>query len=75
MKINDVSKLTGLSKKAIRLYETRGLFKVRRILNGYREYSEEDVTVLKRIKLLRLAGISISDIKLLFDHVVTLDEV
>lgn len=74
MKINDVERQTGLSQKAIRLYEAKGLLRVARRENGYRDYSEEDVTVLRQIKLLREAGISITDIKLYFDGVTTLNE-
>lgn len=75
MKINEVAKVTGLSKKAIRLYESKGLLKIQRVSNGYRDYSESDVERLKQIKLLRLAGISISDVRLLFDRVVTIEEI
>lgn len=75
MKINEVEKRTGLSKKAIRLYESKGLIRVERIANGYRVYSEDDVERLNRIKLLRLAGVSLSDIRLVFDGLVTVDEI
>ena len=43
MKINEVEKITGLTKKAIRLYELRGLITVERGENGYRDYSERDI--------------------------------
>ena len=74
MKINEVEKITGLTKKAIRLYEDRGLITVCRSENGYRDYSENDVTILEKIKLLRTAGVSITDIKLLLSGMITLDE-
>lgn len=74
MKINDVIKLTGLTAKAIRLYESKGLITISRTENGYRNYTMQDVEILKQIKLLRSVGISISDIKLLFSGVICLDE-
>ena len=74
MKINEVSQKLKLSKKAIRLYESKGLFKSERMENGYRSYSEETVEILSQIKLLRMIGISISDIKLLFDGFATMEE-
>ena len=75
MKINEVEKLTGLSKKAIRLYESKGLIdNIQREANGYRDYSEQDVSALRRIKLLRVAGISLADISLLQNGVVALEE-
>ena len=75
MKINEVEKFTGLTKKAIRLYEDRGLITVDRSENGYRDYSEGDIRVLKQIKLLRAAGVSLTDIKLLFSGMLTLDDI
>ncbi len=74
MIINEVQKQTGLSKKAIRLYEEKGLIKVERSENGYRDYSDENIESLSKIKLLRMAGVSISDIKLLFSNLITIDE-
>ena len=54
MKINDVEKLTGLTAKSIRYYESKGLITVQHNKeNGYRIYTEEDVLHLKRIKVLR----------------------
>ena len=74
MKINDVKKLTGLTQKAIRLYESKGLIQISRSENGYRNYSQDNVNTLKTIKLLREAGITITDIKLYLFGVISLDE-
>ena len=75
MKINEVVKITGLTKKAIRLYEDRGLITVDRSENGYRDYSEQNTKILEHIKLLRTAGVSIIDIKLLFSGMLSLDDI
>ena len=74
MLISEVTEQTGLSKKAIRFYEEKGLIKVARKENSYREYLEDDVQTLNKIKFLRMCGISVSDIKLLFENMVTLDD-
>jgi len=74
MRINDVEKITGLTAKAIRLYESKGLISISRDANGYRNYSESDVEALKNIKLFRSVGISISDIKLYLFGVMSKDE-
>lgn len=74
MKINDVEKITGLTAKAIRLYESKGLISVTRKENGYRSYTEDDVKLLKEIKLFRSVGIAISDIKLYLFGVISIDE-
>ena len=74
MKINDVEKITGLTQKAIRLYEGKGLIRIARDENGYRNYSQEDLETLKKIKLFRSVGVSIADIKLYLFGVMNLDE-
>lgn len=66
--------ITGLSKKAIRFYETKGLLTVSRRENGYRYYSDDNIKVLKKIKFLRSCGVSVPDIKLLFSGIITIDE-
>ena len=75
MRINDVERITGLSQKAIRLYESKGLIVISRDDNGYRNYTDENISALKKIKLLRSAGVSIADIKLLLFGVMNIDEV
>ena len=75
MKIKDVEKITGLTPKAIRLYESKGLIHISRDENRYRNYSEDDIRKLKTIKLLRKAGISIADIKLYIFGVMSLEEI
>ncbi|HEM6265458.1 TPA: MerR family transcriptional regulator [Streptococcus suis] len=63
MQVKDVEKLTGLSTKAIRLYEEKGLIEVaRNPLNDYRNYSEENVRQLRLIKLLRYFEFSLAEI-------------
>ena len=74
MFINDVVKRTGLTKKAIRFYEDKGLLSVQRQINGYRSYSEDNISTLKKIKMLRSCGVSVSDIKLLFGNMITVEE-
>lgn len=75
MKIIDVERITGLTSKAIRLYESKGLISVSRDENGYRNYSDGDIELLKTIKMLRSVDISIADIKLYIFGVMSLDEI
>jgi len=64
VKINEVEALVGITKKNIRFYETQQLLSPRRNAeNGYRDYSDEDVTILRRIKLLRKLGVPIEEIQ------------
>ena len=64
LKINEVEALVGITKKNIRFYEAEGLLTPRRNSeNGYRDYGDEDVAVLRRIKLMRKLGLPLEDIR------------
>ncbi len=64
MRIKEVEKETGLTAKAIRLYESKGLLTVERNTgNDYRDYSQEDVKRLKTIAVLRKLEIPIAEIR------------
>lgn len=76
MKIKDVEALVGITKTNIRFYEKEGLLNPERNQeNNYREYTEADVEVLRKIKVLRMLDVPTSDIKLLNDDSTTLEEV
>lgn len=64
MKINEVEQQAGITKRNIRFYEQQGLISPRRNLdNGYREYTEEEVHELKKIRLLRKLSLPIEEIR------------
>lgn len=63
MTIRDVENATGMTRANIRFYEDQGLISPERQPNGYREYAQEHVDVLLRVKLLRALGMSIEKIK------------
>lgn len=68
MQIKDVEKLTGLTAKSIRYYESKDLISVERQAgNAYREYTEENVRRLKEIKLLRYLDFSVEEIRQIFE--------
>lgn len=66
MLINEVAKLCNLTKKAISYYEQEGLLQPKHAPNGYRDYDENDVNILKEITIFRNIGMSVSEIKLIF---------
>ena len=74
MKIKFVEELVGITGKNIRFYEAQGLIHPRRAENGYREYEQEDVHRLMQIKLLRKLGVSIEEIRCLFDGKISLSD-
>lgn len=63
MLINQVSKITGLTKKAIEYYTLQGLISPSVLDNGYRDYNENDIKLLNRISVLRKLDISTDEIK------------
>lgn len=64
MTIKDMEKEVGITSANIRFYEKEGLLNPRRNKdNNYRTYSEEDVELLHKIKILRMLGISVQDIR------------
>ena len=72
MNTKEIEQLTGLNRANIRFYETEGLINPSRGKNGYRYYSSEDLETLKKIKLFRSMHFSITDIKQLINHEISL---
>ena len=65
MTIREAEQRTGLDRATIRFYEKEGLISPKRLDNGYRDYAEEEITALLRIKLLRELGVSLEEIRAL----------
>lgn len=64
MKIQELSKITGVSAKTIRYYEEVGLLpEPVRAANNYRQYSEWDVRRLQLVAGARQLDISVDDIR------------
>ena len=64
MKVNELSKRTGIHLETIRYYEKQGVLpEPKRQANGYRSYDEESITQLIFIKNCRTLGFSLEDIK------------
>ena len=64
MKINELSKRTGINLETIRYYEKQGVLpEPKRAANGYRHYDETSVTQLNFIKNCRTLGFSLEDIR------------
>lgn len=67
--------LTQVPKKSIRYYEEEGLLRpARDIQNGYRNYTAEDVAVLKRVKLCRKLDLPVEEIRRIFAGELTFSE-
>lgn len=67
MLLNEVVNVVGMTKRAVKYYEEKGLLSVDKDNNGYRNYSVQDVETLKKISIYRKLGISIKDIQSLLE--------
>lgn len=75
MTIQEVEKLAGMTRANIRFYEKEGLITPERNeANNYREYRDSDVEALRKIKYLRMLGISVKDIKRIIEKELELPE-
>ena len=63
MQLNEICKQTGLTKKAVEYYQLKGLVSPKVNENGYREFSDSDLSRLKEIALLRKLDLSTDEIK------------
>lgn len=76
MTIKEAENRLGITSANIRFYEREKLISPRRNdENNYRDYSEVDIERLKKIKLLRIIGISVPHIRKLIEGGVSLDDV
>lgn len=63
MKIKEIEEKSGMMRANIRFYETEGLLAPVRDTNGYRVYTEQELEILQRIKLLRTLQVPLDEIK------------
>jgi len=63
MYIGEASKRTGLSIKAIRFYEEKGLIRRLERVSGYRVYQETEIELLILIKEAKALGATLSQLR------------
>ncbi|MBR2047408.1 MAG: MerR family transcriptional regulator [Oscillospiraceae bacterium] len=63
MTIKEMEEQCGMSRTNIRFYEGEGLIRPERKENGYRDYTPEDVLVLKKVRLLRSMDVPLDQVK------------
>ncbi len=69
MLIGEIAEFFGVSRKAIRLYEKKGIIKPVKVdaQNGYRYYSADQVQQLNALLELKALGFSLDEIKAVMD--------
>ena len=63
MLINEIATKSNTTKKSVQYYVAEGLILPKILENGYQDFSEEDMQLLKQIVLYRKLGLSIAEIK------------
>ncbi|MFD8950541.1 MerR family transcriptional regulator [Streptomyces xanthophaeus] len=61
MRIGELAERAGTSTRTLRYYESRGLLPARRTGNGYRTYDEEDLRLLRQIRMLQDFGFELEE--------------
>jgi DNA-binding transcriptional MerR regulator len=54
---------TGISADTLRYYEKEGLLSPKRSENGYRQYDDDDITILKNIIVMKYAHFTLNEMK------------
>jgi DNA-binding transcriptional MerR regulator len=58
MHIKELAEQAGVTVKAVRYYESRGLIAPQRASNGYRTYDDADVSVVREVRALLSLGLT-----------------
>lgn len=74
MTVKEMEERTGLPRARIRFYEKEGLLTPERADNGYRNYGEEDLRLLQKIRLCRRLGCTLEQVKALKEEKLPLEK-
>jgi DNA-binding transcriptional MerR regulator len=61
MRIGELAERAGTSARTLRYYEQNGLLRARRAANGYRDYDEVDLRLVREIRSLLDIGFNLED--------------
>jgi MerR family transcriptional regulator, copper efflux regulator len=67
LSIGEIAKASGASPKALRLYEKKGMLRVKREANGYRLYPSHQLEAVRSIKRFQDLGFTLKEIQLLME--------
>ena len=63
MRIGELASRAGTSARSVRYYEQQGLLLARRRDNGYRDYDEDDLSLVREIRSLLVNGFDLEEIR------------
>lgn len=61
MRIGELSKETGVSERALRHYEEKGLLPSKRLANGYRDFDESAIEKVELIQMYLQLGLNLEE--------------
>jgi DNA-binding transcriptional MerR regulator len=61
MRIGELAERAGTSARTLRYYEQQGLLRARRTANGYRDYDEVDLRLVREIRSLLEIGFNVEE--------------
>jgi DNA-binding transcriptional MerR regulator len=61
MRIGELASHAGTTTRALRYYESQGLIRSRRSANGYREYDDGDLRMVREILSLQAVGFALEE--------------
>ncbi|MFB6819906.1 MerR family transcriptional regulator [Streptomyces sp. NPDC056347] len=61
MRIGELAERAGTTTRTLRYYESRGLLPARRTDNGYRDYDEDDLGLVRQIRTLQDFGFELEE--------------
>ena len=61
MRIGELASSTGTTTRALRYYEAQGLLSAPRRTNGYRDYDETHLRLVREIQTLQAVGFALED--------------
>jgi DNA-binding transcriptional MerR regulator len=61
MRIGELAERAGTSTRTVRYYEQHGLLRARRAANGYREYDDVDLRLVREIRSLLDIGFNLEE--------------
>ena len=61
MRIGELARTAGTTTRALRYYETQGLLHAPRTANGYREYDDSHLRLVREIQALQAVGFALED--------------
>ncbi|GAC1421351.1 MAG: MerR family transcriptional regulator [Candidatus Velthaea sp.] len=69
MRIGELAQQTGVTQKAIRYYESRGVLRSKRSSSGYRDFDAGALEVVRAIRAGQRMGLHLDDLREVLEHV------